>query len=98
MKAALASVQIEAFKFDIANAEYRELASGNPYAPVPTELVARDANGVRTRFRSQTLALLDGSRWYLARLQDPQQLLPLREAYPEFTGVEFPRGSMELLR
>ncbi|GAA2849191.1 hypothetical protein EDC40_101225 [Aminobacter aminovorans] len=98
MKVALAAVRIESFSFDMAKAEYRELSGGHPYALVPTELIAVDPNGVRTRFRSQTLALLDGNSWYLIRLQEAQHLLLLQKAYPEFTGVEFPRGSMELLK
>jgi len=98
MKVAFAAVRIEAFSFDMARADYRELADGHPYALVPTELIAVDPNGVRTRFRSQTLALLDGSNWYLIRLQEAQHLLLLQQAYPELAGVEIPRGSMELLK
>lgn len=98
MKVALTTVRIESFRFDMAKADYRELADGHPYALVPTELIAVDPNGGRTRFRSQTLALLDGNSWYLIRLQEAQHLLLLQKAYPEFAGVEFPRGSMELLK
>jgi hypothetical protein len=90
-------VKIELYGFDLGSAEYKELASGAPYVLIPTQAIFAARDGWRVRERSLTLALLDEGRWYLLRMKDARQLEILREAYPEFAGVEFPSGSMEVL-
>jgi hypothetical protein len=90
-------VKIESYKFDLGRAEHKALSSGAPYVLIPTEVILAVRGGARVREMSLTLALLEEGQWYLLRMNDARQLQILREAYPEFAGVEFPRGSTEML-
>ena len=90
-------VKIESFRFDLGRGEHKELSSGAPYVVIPTETILAVRGGRRVREKSLTLALLDEGQWYLLRMNDARQLQILREAYPEFAGVEFPLGSTEIL-
>ena len=47
------------------------------------------------RSRVSTLGRVDGDTWYLVRTEDGQQVQMLKEIYPEFADVEFPKGAME---
>jgi hypothetical protein len=96
MEEVLAQATIDSFGMDLAKAEHRELADGTPFALIPTETVMT-IDGSKTAMRSHTLALLDEGAWYLVRVSDAKQLEILRRVYPEYVGVEFPRGSMEAL-
>ena len=64
------------------------------YMLIPTDTVMQMPDGRRIQSRSTTLALRDGGQWYLMRIDSPAHLAKLRETYPEFVGVEVPRGSM----
>ncbi|TPN89853.1 hypothetical protein FJ987_05445 [Mesorhizobium sp. CU2] len=104
MQAAWADVQkrvtVESFRMDLAAVRYLEREDGTPYAFLPTETVMSvDKDGHKQRFvaHSQTLALLEGSQWYLVRVDEPKQLTIVRKIYPEFEKVEFPQGTMEAL-
>ena len=70
MTKALAEVKIEAFSMDLANAEYRELQTGEPYALIPTETVMDAADNGQFKATSQTLALIDEGEWYLLRVNE----------------------------
>lgn len=98
MKTLLASVKIESFSMALDRAEHRELPSGTPYALIPTTTVLDLGDKGRFEEKSYTVALLDEGKWYLVRVGDAQQLVIMREVYPEFTGIEIPRGSMEALK
>jgi len=87
---------IESFGIDLGTAIHKELAGGTPYLLIPTQTTMAVA-GTRVQVRSHTLALLDEGRWYLLRVNNAPQVQILREVYPEFAGVEFPRGSTEML-
>jgi transposase len=89
------AVKIE-FSMDLGTAIHKELASGTPYVLIPTQTTVA-VGGQRVRERGHTLALLDEGQWFLLRVNDALQLQILREVYPEFTGIEFPSGSMEAL-
>jgi hypothetical protein len=88
---------IESFGMDLGTAIHKELASGTPYLLIPTHTTMAVA-GTRVQLKSHTLALLDEGKWYLLRVNNAPQLQILREVYPEFAGVEFPRGSTEMLK
>ena len=98
MKTALATVKIESFGMNLKAAEFKELASGAPYALIPTITVMDLGDKGRFQQKSHTLGLLDEGKWYLVRVSEVAQLMILREVYPEFAGVEFPQGSMEVLK
>jgi hypothetical protein len=97
-EATFAGVAFESYGYDLPNAEYRELSSGEPYAFVPTETVVDGGDKGRLRVKSHALALLEEGVWYLLSVNDAQQITVLRQLYPDFDGVEFPRGSMEALK
>ena len=89
-------VTLHSFGMDLTKAENRELADGTPYVLIPTETVM-SMDGSKMAMRSHTLALLDGGVWHLVRISEAHQLEILRQVYPEYVDVEFPRGSMEAL-
>ncbi|TPM27467.1 hypothetical protein [Mesorhizobium sp. B2-3-4] len=93
-------VSVESFRMDADGVQYREMENGTPYALLPTETIMildKDGHKQRVAAHSQTLALLDGSRWYLMRVDEPKQLTIIRKIYPEFEKVEFPAGKLEAL-
>jgi hypothetical protein len=98
MTKALAEVKIEAFSMDMANAEYRELQTGEPYALIPTETVMNTGETGRFKAKAQTLAFIDDGKWYLLRVNEEEQVTILRQVYPQFVGVEFDGGSVEALK
>ena len=90
------TVTFVSFEMDLEAATIAALPSGTPYALIPTETVMDlGANGGKMRATAATLGLLDGDTWYLVRTEDGQQVQMLKEVYPEFADVEFPRGAME---
>lgn len=93
---ALKTVTFVSFGMDLEAATIGTLPSGAPYALIPTETVMDlGANGGKMRATASTLGLLDGDTWYLVRTEDGQQVQVLKEVYPEFADVEFPKGAME---
>ncbi len=64
------------------------------YMLIPTETVVEAPGKGRFRSKTNTLAIREGGVWYLIRIDSPDQVVLLRETYPEFTAVEFPSGSM----
>lgn len=60
------------------------------YMLIPTESVFDIADAGRMRAKSSTVALKDDGQWYLVRIDNAQQIVMLRNAYPEFAGVDFP--------
>ncbi len=96
MKQALAAVKIDDFSMDLDKAEYRATPDGTPYALVPT-VTRMNASGAKMEASSSTLALMDEGRWYLLRIDSPNQLAMLREVYPAFATVDVPPGSMRTL-
>lgn len=88
-------VTLGSVRMDTATAQYLELEDGTPYALLPTEMIMsidQSAEKRRTVARAYTLAIIDGGKWYLLRIDEPQQLILLRKSYPAFEGVEFPRA------
>lgn len=98
MKKMMAAVKIESFSMDLPGTQFKELGNGLPYALIPTNTIISMGDKGRFAEKTFTLALLDGSKWYLVRTGDVAQLVVVREVYPEFTSVEFPQSSMEVLK
>ena len=98
LKEMMSKVAIESFAMDRAGMELKELGTGTPYALIPTQTVVSLGEKGRFLEKTYTLGLLDDGKWYLVRIGDISQLTILKEVYPEFTSVEFPKGSMEVLK
>jgi hypothetical protein len=98
MKKMMGQVTLETFSMDLPAAQYKETPGGQPYALIPTNTIV--SLGAKGRFseKSFTLGLLDDGKWYLVRISDAAHLLTVRDVYPDFTSVEFPQGSMEVLK
>lgn len=93
--AVMQSVKLRSFEMRSNEATFSETPDGTPYALIPTQSVIEvDADTVY-RASSHTLAIIDEGSWYILRVEDPGQLKILREVYPSFAEVEFPKGSME---
>ena len=68
---AMKTVTFVSFEMDLESATFIVLASGTPYALIPTETVMDlGANGGKMRATASTLGLLDGDTWYLVRTED----------------------------
>lgn len=88
-------VKIVSFGMDMTAAAVATTPDGRrSYMLIPTETVLELPDARRVRSRSNTIALRDDGQWHVVRVDNEQQLLMLRDVYPEFAGVDFPSGSM----
>ncbi|MBM7326277.1 hypothetical protein WA845_14335 [Agrobacterium sp. CMT1] len=97
MQMALAAVKITEFTMDARAISLTETPDGTPYALIPTKTVM-ETGGQTIEAKSHTLALIDGSDWYLLRVSDQQQVTILRKVYPSFATVEFPDDSTQTVK
>ncbi|HCV71742.1 MAG TPA: hypothetical protein DHE23_10230 [Agrobacterium sp.] len=97
MQMALAAVKITEFTMDTAAISVQQTPDGTPYALVPTKTVM-ETGGQTIEAKSHTLALIDGTQWYLLRVSDQQQVTILRKVYPSFATVEFPEDSVQQVK
>ncbi len=94
MQMALASVKLVEFDMSFEKAEFLQTGDGTPYVLVPTRTLM-ETGGQKIEALSHTLALIDGSEWYLLRVSDAPQVAILREVYPSFAEVDLPGGTMQ---
>ena len=94
---AMQQVEIVSFAMDVDAAEPGETPAGVPYVLIPTETVMELDSMGRAVARSKTVALLDGSAWYLVRVDDDSQITVLREAYPGFADVRFEPHTLDFV-
>lgn len=94
---AMTDVTIVSFGMDLDAAEVGESAEGRTYLMVPTHSVMEAKNLGKVETKTHTLAFEDGGRWYLVRLDNEQQKMILKAAYPEFSDIAFPEGTMEVI-
>ncbi|WP_162484788.1 MULTISPECIES: hypothetical protein [Rhizobium] len=97
MQMALAAVKITEFTMDTQAISLEQTSDGTPYALIPTKTVM-ETGGQTIEAKSHTLALIDGTGWYLLRVSDQQQVTILRKVYPSFAEVEFPEDSMQQVK
>lgn len=88
-------VEIQELSMDTGQTEYLTTPDGTDYALVPSYFVMSTPEIGTIETKSHTLALRDNDQWYLLRIDNPQQLLIMKQVYPSFTNVEFPRGSVK---
>jgi hypothetical protein len=99
IEAAMETVTFDSFGMDVAAADWQMTPDGAlGYAMIPTETVMTITDMGKMKAVSDTIAFQgeDGG-WYLVRIDDPSQVTLLQTAYPEFVGVDFPVGSMEMV-
>ena len=96
MRTVLADVNIIEFDMQTTVLDIEETPNGIAYVFLPTRTVV-DVQGTKVEAKSHTLALRDGNQWRLVRVEDSIQLRVLRDVYPGFAEVEFPRNTVRLL-
>ncbi|HBZ45506.1 MAG TPA: hypothetical protein DEO85_15980 [Maritimibacter sp.] len=88
MAAFMSDIKIDAFDMNTNRMKTGE-AGGRSYAFIPTTTKITAEGKTRT-LRNQTLALEDGGRWYVVRIEADQQYNLVKEVYPEFGSVRLP--------
>lgn len=96
MEAAMASVTLNSYEMSMDRATSGVTSAGRAYMLVPTTTVMT-VEGRKMEATSETLAFADEDIWYLVRIDDARQVQFLTRAYPEFEGVDFPKGSIKVL-
>lgn len=96
MKTVLADVNIVEFDMKTSELGIEETPNGIFYVFLPTRTVV-DVQGTKVEANSHTLALRDGNEWRLVRVEDSVQLRVLRDVYPGFSKIEFPKNTVKLL-
>jgi hypothetical protein len=93
------SQQIEAISFDMTmdNATFLTTPSGRPYGLIPTRTVIKSPMGQTLQSNNNTLTIEDGGEWHLIRIDEQRQIDLLRNVYPEFEGVSFPKGTTKVV-
>ena len=97
MSAAMQRVKMVSFGMDKKAIGYYEHSDGTFYALIPSHTIM-EVKAKRFKASGQTLALMDGGKWYLLRVSEPRQVGMVRAVYPRFKSVEFKIGSMEVVK
>ncbi len=92
------TVTTDVFKLDVKQAVAAIAGNGFPYLLVPTEFHMKKVSGGGLLVHAQTLAFVDGGKWYLMSLSDPQKNKLLKIAYPNFRNVDFPKDVAEVVK
>lgn len=74
----------------------RQTSEGRMFVLIPTHTVMsmKEKKGLAT---NHLLSFADDGAWHLVRISDSQQAEMLVRAYPEFNGIAFPPGKMEII-
>lgn len=92
------TVKILGYRMDVAAATSHQLSDGGYYMLVPTVTEMSITDGEKIVVSSSTLALFEEGKWYLVRINDPQQRAILAQVYPIFAGVTFPEETTETVK
>lgn len=95
MSEVMKDVEVHELEMDTSKTEFLTTPDGTDYALVPSHFVMSLPEVGTIETKSHTLALMDNYQWYLLRIDNPQQLLIMKQVYPSFNNVEFPRGSVK---
>ncbi len=94
----MSQVTILAFDIDRAGAETFVTPDGSRQYVILNLSMLMETQGIRVKAVSPNLAFKDDGVWYLMDVNDPAQAEILRQAYPEFEGVTFEPGTMEIIQ
>ncbi|MEM9099389.1 MAG: hypothetical protein AAGC79_12805 [Pseudomonadota bacterium] len=89
---AIATIDILELSIDAVSPDYQTTETGIVYAFLPTEALMAIPGVGKVESETSTLALQESGMWFLAAIDQPQQVLVIREAYPGFKSVDFPTG------
>lgn len=93
----MSQVTIVEYTIDLAGAETFVTPDGSRQYVILDLNMLMETQGIRVKAVSPNLAFKDEGVWYIMDVNDPAQAAILREAYPEFEGVEFEAGTMDVL-
>ncbi len=93
----MSQVAILAFDIDRAGAQTFVTPDGSRQYVVLDLTMLMETQGIQIKAVSPNLAFMDEGIWYIMDVNDPAQANILREAYPEFEGVTFEPGTMEVI-
>ena len=93
----MSQVTILAFDIDRAGARTFVTPDGSRQYVILDLNMLMETQGIRVKAVSPNLAFEDEGIWYIMDINDPAQANILREAYPEFEGVTFEPGTMEVI-
>lgn len=93
----MSQVTIVEYDVDLAGAETFVTPDGSRQYVVLDLNMVMETQGIRVKAVSPNLAFKDDGVWYLMDVNDPAQAEILRQAYPEFEGVTFRPGTMEII-
>lgn len=94
---ATAKVKVVSFGMTLDQARFLTTPSGRPYGLIPTQTIVQTPSGIKLQSNTNTLTLEDGDKWYLIRIDDAQQIDLMREVYPDFKSVSFPKGTSKVI-
>ncbi len=96
-KRALETVSLQSFDFDLDVAKFETSQSDRPYVLIPSTMIVgvNDEPGKVVKTHSTTVAIMDGSEWYVARLDDEIMLKMFQSAYPDLAMIELPESTMK---
>lgn len=93
----MADVEILDYRVDVDGAQVKRTPDGSrTYLMVPLHMTMR-TQGIMVKTTSSTLVFQVDGAWYGMSVDGDEQADVLREVYPEFAGVEFPAGTMEIV-
>lgn len=93
----MSQVTIVEYDVDLAGAETFVTPDGSRQYVVLDLNMVMETQGIRVKAVSPNLAFKDDGVWYIMDVNDPAQAEILRQAYPEFEGVTFQPGTMEII-
>lgn len=84
--AMMEQVTFDSFGYSLDGARFDKTAE-REYALIPTtsEMTVMDS---KIKTTGETLAMVDDGKWYLLRVETPDQMQQLVTAYPDMEGVE----------
>jgi hypothetical protein len=97
-EAAMAQITIDSFEMKIDEATYSQTSENRPYALIPTNTLMSNDQVGKIEGKTHTLAMKDEGGWYLLRIEDPSQVQLLTAVYPDFEGIDFPSGSVQVVQ
>ncbi|HEV2082849.1 MAG TPA: hypothetical protein VGR32_10410 [Brevundimonas sp.] len=93
----MSGVEIVDYRIDMDGAQAMRTPDGaRTYLIVPLHMTMR-LQGMTVKATSPTLTFEVDDVWYMMNVDEAEQAAVLAEVYPEFRGVDFPKGTMEIV-
>ncbi len=89
MKTAMPQVQINAVSYDLEGMTTATTAAARDYAIVSTA-TAMEMGGAAVKAQGPALAFEDDGKWYVLRIQSPDQAALLAQVYPDLAAIDLP--------